>query len=554
MDRVLNHPDIIRKIVDDDNASNMSVVSRTGRDNVRRVELEDLLEYIQGGEMLLNFPVIWPSQVCKERTFQTEDLETCVTILDESFYRHEMEIVPYANNDGEFQGVAMSVISSEINEEDGLGRKFDILPLIRSKRMLKQIIKSNCWSPDFYGKQMLDVDIQMKTYTPYGILDPELTWEFLTEFMEKVAYNRRLFELTWVRCEIFAEQIFFTFDIYRRGRWRPYTGRMTYDSDGITMIITIEEESETIILSKFFSVGRIVQIFYERAWERIDEPVYPGDVSISYEGAARITRDPSERVTHEFKTQRLTAADLDLEDLLRYVYEEGWRDSAIVGLKYLFCDEYTQHIPMDRTYAMLLYRGTEDANLRVYRHSVRFLIRLNKQGAFLGVELRIVSSRSDEEDWAGSTFHVRSLITSKSMLEQILGSRCWHPAFNGRQDSSLNVEKLTGSQVGEIEDMDWTWRYLCYFMISCNNTRCFFNSVLTNFRSYISGDKITFTFTVGSWRVNRGKGNGLIVRNANGMTLTLTSESGESKTFSRILSVGRVLHLVANEYLMRTPF
>ena len=49
MDRVFSNPDIVEKIVDDDNASNMRVVSRTGRDAVRDAvlkEIEEMLEYI----------------------------------------------------------------------------------------------------------------------------------------------------------------------------------------------------------------------------------------------------------------------------------------------------------------------------------------------------------------------------------------------------------------------------------------------------------------------------------------------------------------------------
>ena len=69
MDRVFSNPDIVEKIVDDDNASNMRVVSRTGRDAVRDAVLrgiEEMLEYIYEGEMLSNFSVRWPIRLCDQ--------------------------------------------------------------------------------------------------------------------------------------------------------------------------------------------------------------------------------------------------------------------------------------------------------------------------------------------------------------------------------------------------------------------------------------------------------------------------------------------------------
>ena len=115
-----------------------------------------------------------------------------------------------------------------------------------------------------------------------------------------------------------------------------------------------------------------------------------------------------------------------------------------------------------------------------YRHNVQLLLRRNEVGAFLGVELCVISSNPKQEDWQGRTIHVHSLIRSKDSLMKILESGCWHPSFTGEQDSALSIQveishRVSPSPFNSPEDLDSTWRDIYLFMATCAKNYGFFN-------------------------------------------------------------------------------
>ena len=221
-------------------------------------------------------------------------------------------------------------------------------------------------------------------------------------------------------------------------------------------------------------------------------------ISPEWSGTPRITSDPAERPVHVFRSFQfgLTGCECDLEYLLQYIYdyEDKEKDSMLnhlfVNDSYRFCLEYVRYEPMVRISAFLLWKKTPDNheefaegdenNPKFYRHNVQLLLRRNEVGAFLGVELCVISSNPKQEDWQGRTIHVHSLIRSKDSLLKILESGCWHPSFTGEQDSALSIQveishRVSPSPFNSPEDLDSTWRDIYLFMATCAKNYGFFN-------------------------------------------------------------------------------
>ena len=554
MDRVFDNPELVRKMVDHENASSMRVVSRAGRDAVKGLEEEAMLEYIHGGEMLSDFPVRWPCELCKEYVYQNYMKATCVLLLDKSSYRHEMQLFVYKDEAGAPLGVELRVISSKAWQEDGHGRIFHMHSLIRTKRMLVRIIESGCWHPDFIGQQNRGFDIEIISDAIVAKpLKRKHTWDYLVNLIEEFTYSRRIFDLCSFRCDVLEQQIFIKFNLH----FCEYRACLAQRKRGISLAITENRRSavelDTTIFSRILSVGRIIHLLSAPSyWIRGPTP--------KYLGRSRMTLDPSEHVVHAFQPLEmgLTGPERELEYLLQYISGDDIPMRKFVNRTYFLCEECTQWRPMQEFSTLLLYsldKGRKkDVMRRSYRHNLQIFIHQNEHGAFMGVTLRVTSSRPEQEDWEGLIFHVHNLIESERALQRILDSGCWHPFFDGEQDPALDLEIVPCAKRGNDSPMDRTWRRVCMFLAKLRKENVYIFGWMHCFKYTDLGNEVIFNFTT---RNSSYRHTGKATCNENGITLTVTTDNNlshdgtmrpHSVTFSRIYSVGRIVHILVNRY------
>ena len=583
MDRVFSTLDIVGKIVDEDNAAKMSVVSRTGRDAVRDAELrgiKEMVEYIFEGEMLSNFPVRWPIRLCDQLISQNGASALRVFLFETRSLRHAMHFFVHKDQMGATLGVKLRVISSETYDEDGHGWSFHVHSLIKTKRALIKIIESGCWHPYFNDAHNPRLDIAiLEDATVENLETKERLWSNLIGFIQNCAFDRQTLVLRSFQCAVLENKIFIKF-LNREWqgnskRWIAHTACLTQGNDGITMAITSNQKL-TMIFSGIKSLGRFVCLLYNTSyWVIRKESHEPMSISPEWSGTPRITSDPAERPVHVFRSFQfgLTGCECDLEYLLQYIYdyEDKEKDSMLnhlfVNDSYRFCLEYVRYEPMVRISAFLLWKKTPDNhkefaegdenNPEFYRHNVQLLLRRseedeNEEDDFIGVELYVISSNLKQEDWQGRTFHVRSLIESKDSLVKILESGCWHPSFTGEQDPALSIEisrRVFPSPFNPRGDLESSWRNIYFFMHTCYADRKFLDPKITWFTCNFYDFLIGFHFRVNGSTLNHS---GQIAKRGNGVSMEIEIKTGERtkkvRCWDGICSVGRIIHIFATEF------
>ena len=285
--RVFDNADLLFKMVTISNAHILSMVSRTACNVVRQFERDVLVEYIHSHQFLDCFPV--PCfEVNKQSAWFSPEGELCFYLVctwvglreEYAVHRHEMQITVTGE---EPSVLKLRVISSKADEEDGHGRFFQAHTSITSCWMLRSVLQSLCWHPNFNGPMHPAMDVMVQEHVWGEHPNEDCAWEIISDFMQRCCLRGgTVRDVQRFRCEVKGNEIFMTFMTGRHSFF--HEGYLTFsdgDDSGFTFSIKTvggcKYGVDDFIMTFYniYSLGRIVHILADEYWYSASHDEYP---------------------------------------------------------------------------------------------------------------------------------------------------------------------------------------------------------------------------------------------------------------------------------------